>query len=396
VFEPYLADYRYYALFEDGHGMSDVGNAEGLYRSIGYRDEQKYHGHGVWARSGGLSGSGDRNSYDSYREVSAAELERLRQLADDRGPAWEEQRDGFEGGGFAVFRREADLVDLRCAYAVVGELLPEHRFALSLAPSERGELAGVVALLAARRRAEPVGGHYYFAEFERLDDVADLDRAHALIRCPSSGSGEWEIYLQEGAWVLGKEPRDRVVLPVGRDGLERTLRGREIAEARYFDVCEGPAAKKGYHLNHLVRRTGSVDETPDDLGWQRTDVLRRLKRGWPVVELGERSFRSARYVDAFVRRSRRFHGRAHDYQAVFREDEDVYDFGNVLFPARLLPHRYEQPECERWTPDGWRRVNGMLPGSRTLPISEEEFHRLAAPRPDERGAGVNNARDQYT
>jgi len=51
---------------------------------------------------------------------------------------------------------------------------------LPLAPSERDSLAGVVALLAARRRAEQVEGHYYFAEFERLDDVADLDRPHAL------------------------------------------------------------------------------------------------------------------------------------------------------------------------------------------------------------------------
>ncbi len=227
MFEPYLADYRYYALFEDGHGMSDVGNAKGLYRSIGVYDEQKYDGHGVWMRSDGLSRSRDRDSYDSYREVSAAEVERLRQLADDRGPARKGRRDGFEGGGFAVFRREADMVDLRSAYAVVGELLPEHRFAVSLAPFEWNGLAGIVALLAARRRAEPVDGHYYFAAFESRDDITDLDRAYALIRCPSSGDGEWETYLQEGAWVLGKEPRDKVVLPVGRDDLERTIRGRE-------------------------------------------------------------------------------------------------------------------------------------------------------------------------
>ncbi|WP_037306909.1 hypothetical protein [Amycolatopsis orientalis] len=190
MFEQYLADYHYFALFEDGRGMSDVGNAQGLYRSIGPHDEQKYLGHGVWTQSRGLSKTGDPNSYDDYREVSAAELERLRQLADDRGPAKHTRRDGFEGGGFAVFRHEADTVDPRSAYAVVDELLPEHRYALSLAPFERDSLTGVVALLAARRRAEQVGGHYYFAEFERLDDLADLDRAHALIRRPSSGHGE--------------------------------------------------------------------------------------------------------------------------------------------------------------------------------------------------------------
>ncbi|MDX8054951.1 hypothetical protein SK571_36740 [Lentzea sp. BCCO 10_0798] len=67
MFQPYLAEYRYYALFEDGHGMSDVANAEGLYRSIGVHDEQKYDGHGVWTRSDGLSRAGDRDSYDISR-----------------------------------------------------------------------------------------------------------------------------------------------------------------------------------------------------------------------------------------------------------------------------------------------------------------------------------------
>ncbi len=380
MFERYLADYRYFTLFESQRAMSDIGNAKGLYRSIGSHDEQKYVGHGVWTRSDGLSRTGDRNSYEDYREVSAAELEWLRQMADDRGSAKHERRD--EGGGFAVFRHEADMVDLRSAYAVVDELLPEHRYALSLASFERDSLAGIVALLAARRRAEPVEGHYYFAEFEKLDDVADLDRAHALIRCPSSGDGEWETYLQESAWVQGKEPRDRVVLPVGRDDLERTIRGRETAEVRYFDVWHGLATKGGYYVHDLVRRTGSVDEAPDGLGWQHTDVLGRLEPGWWVVEFGEQHFRSARYVAAMMGRSRAFRGRAHDYQAVFRKGDNVYDLGNVLFLAKRLPNPYEL-EYELWTPDGWQPTSKLLIEYTTLPISEEEFQRLAASHPGE-------------
>ncbi|MEV6909074.1 hypothetical protein [Amycolatopsis sp. NPDC051071] len=301
MFERYLADYHYFALFEGGRGMSDVGNAEGLYRSIGSDDEQKYVGHGVWTQSHGLAKTLDRYSYDDYREVSVAELERLRRLTDDRGPAKHERQDGFEGGGFAVFRHEADIVDLRSAY-VVDELLPEHTYALPLTPSERDSLAGMVSLLAARRRAEPVTGHYYFAEFEKLDDVADLDRAHALIRCPSNGDSDWEIYLQEGAWVPGKEPQDRIVLPVGRDDLEREIRGRETAEVRYFDVWFGSSPKGWYLLHDYVRRTGSVDETPDGPGWRRTDVLERLKPGSWVVELGERHFRRIFTVAAITGR----------------------------------------------------------------------------------------------
>ncbi|MFI6306722.1 hypothetical protein ACIBCH_32960 [Amycolatopsis thailandensis] len=382
MFERYLADYRYFALFENQRGMSDIGNAKGLYRSIGAHDEQKYVGHGVWTQSRGLAETGDRNSYEDYREVSAAELEWLRQAADDRAPAKHEPRDGFEGGGFAVFRHEADMIDLRSAYAVVDELLPEHRYALPLAPFERDSLAGIVALLAARRRAEQADGHHYFAEFEKLSDVADIGRAHALIRCPSSGDGEWETYLQEGAWVRGKEPRDRVVLPVGRDDLERTIRGREIAGARYFDVWHGLATKNGYYVHDLVRRTGSVDETPDDLGWRHTDVLGRLEPGWWVVEFSERHFRIARDVAAMTGRSRAFRSRAHDYRAVFRRGDDIHDLGNVLFLAKRLPNPYEL-EYELWTPDGWQPTSNLLIEYTTLPISEEEFQRLAASHPGE-------------
>ncbi|MFI7121772.1 hypothetical protein [Amycolatopsis sp. NPDC049868] len=389
MLERYLVDYRYFALFIDGRGMSDVGNAKGLYRSIGSRDEQKYAGHGVWTQSTGLSRTGDRNSYDDYREVNAAELERLRRLADGCGPAKHERRDGFEGGGFAVFRHEADMVDLRSAYAVVDELLPEHRYALPLAPFERDSLTGIIALLAARRRAEPVEGHYYFAEFEKLDDVADLGRAHGLIRYRSSDDGQWETYLREGAWVLGKEPRDRVVLPVGGDDLERTIRGRETAEVRYFDVWHGSPPRGGYLLHELVRRTGSADETPDGPGWRHTDVLGRLEPGWWVVELSERHFRIARDVAAITGRSHAFRGRPHDYQAVFRKGDDVHDLGNVLFLAKRMPNPYEL-EYELWTPDGWRPTSNLLLEYTTFPISEEEFQRLAAshqgePRTDDLG-----------
>ncbi len=48
MFQPYLAEYRYYALFRDGRGMSDIRNAENLYRSVAGYDEERYEGHGRW------------------------------------------------------------------------------------------------------------------------------------------------------------------------------------------------------------------------------------------------------------------------------------------------------------------------------------------------------------
>ncbi|GGN04260.1 hypothetical protein GCM10011609_49360 [Lentzea pudingi] len=386
MFQPYLAEYRYYALFEDGRGTSDIDLAEGLYRSVTGYDEQRYEGHRRWSRSSGLSRTSDRDSYDSYREVTPAEVEHLLRRTDAQRPEQPpESRDGFEGGGYAVFRQQADVVDMRSAYAVVDELAPEHRFAVQLAPFERDGLAGIIALLAARRRAEPVDGHYYFAEFDRLGDVVDVDRAHALLRCPASGEGDFETYLQDGEWVLGKAPRKKHVLPVGREDAERISRGRDTAEARYFDVWLGLTAEDGFYRHVVMRRTGSGDEATDDLGWQPTDLLGRLEPTWWVEELSARGFSTARYVATLMGRSRRFRGQAHDYQAVFRGQDDVYDFANVLFLVRKLPNPYEL-EYERWTPDGWKYSSGSFSGE-TLPISEEEFHRLAEPRPDERGSG---------
>ncbi|MEU3649892.1 hypothetical protein AB0E59_41445 [Lentzea sp. NPDC034063] len=340
MFQPYLAEYRYYALFEDGRGMSDAGNAKGLYRTISAHVEERYLGNGRWESSSGLSRAKDRDSYDDYREATAAEVEHLTRRID----------------------------------AEPGKPSPASF-----------EWSGVSELLAARRRAEPVNGHYYFAEFESLGDVVDVDRAHALIRCPASGSGKWEMFLHEGKWVPGEEPRGKHVLPVGREDVERISVARETAEARYFDVWFGFTVEDGFYRRELVRRTGSVDETTDDLGWRPTDVLGRLEPSWWVAEFSRSQFRGSRYAAVLLERSRRFRGRPHDYQAVLRESADVYHFGDVPVLVRRLPNPYEL-EYERWTPDGWQPVNGS-PWSRTLPISEEEFERLAAPRPDERGAG---------
>ncbi|SFR28764.1 hypothetical protein SAMN04488564_11573 [Lentzea waywayandensis] len=341
MFEPYLADYRYYALFESQSHMSDIGRATGLHRSISAYREERYEGHGRWELSIGLSRSSERDSYADYREASPAEVEYLKRRTDEQ----QQER-------------------------------PQP------SPSEP---AGVVALLAARRHAEPVDGHYYFAEFDELADVVDVDRAHALIRCPASGGGKWEMFLHEGTWVPGEEPRRKHVLPVGREDVERISRARESAETRYFDVWLGFTVELGFYRHVLVRRTGSVDETTDDLGWQSSDVLGRLEPGWWVAEFSERGFRTSRYVAVMMGRARGFRGRPHDYQAVFHSDDDVYDFGNVLYLVRQLPNPYEL-EYERWTPDGWQRIDALL-GKSTLPISEEEFHRLAASRPDERDAG---------
>lgn len=380
MFQPYLTEHHYYVLFEDGRGMADVRNAKGLYRRLTGYDEQRYAGHGRWESSSGLSRAGDRDSYDDYREPTPAEIEQFRRRIDGERPEPPlpvSSREKPEDGAFAVFQREADMVDPRSAVAVVEELSPEHRFTLPLAGYEWKSLACEVALLSARRRAEPVEGHYYFAVFENLDDVVDVGRAHSLVRCPAGSQGTWEMYLHDGTWVRGQEPQRQTVLPVGRADVERIGRGRDSAAVRYFDVWFRGAGKGGRRRHVLVRRTASVDETVDDLGWRPTDVLARLEPGCRVEELGERGFRNSRYVAAVTGRSPGYRSEQPRYQAVFRSQEDVYDLGNVLFLAKRLPNPYEL-EYELWTPDGWQPTGDMLLGYTTLPISEEEFQRLAA------------------
>ncbi|MEU4745439.1 hypothetical protein AB0G02_33945, partial [Actinosynnema sp. NPDC023658] len=194
MFQLYLAEYRYYALFRDGRGIHDIRHAEGLYRSVADYDEERYEGHGRWQSSRNLSRARERDSDDEYREATPAEVEQFMRRTDAERPAAplpSSSREKYEGGGFAVFRHPADMVDLRSAVAVVEELSPDHRFTVPLTAYERDRLAGVLALLAARRRAEPVDGHYYFGEFDNLDDLVDVNRAHGLIRCPANGHVNW-------------------------------------------------------------------------------------------------------------------------------------------------------------------------------------------------------------
>ncbi|SES19709.1 hypothetical protein [Lentzea albida] len=341
MFQPYLAEYRYYALFLEDGSMKDVVDAKGLYRSLGGFDEAQYRGHGGWEWSDDLSEAREHDSRYAYREVTPAETDRLRRRIDAERPA---------------------------------------------PASPPQEKPGALELLEARRRAEPVDGHYYFAEFDSLADVVDLTRAHALVRCSATGRGAWEAYVREGVWTRGRGPLPDTALPVGRENAEQVIRAREATATRYFEV-----RPSGADSNVLVCHTASGDQISDDLGWRSADVLRNVEPGWWVREYSERGFAGARRFATTRARADRFRDRPDDYFAVFPDEDDVYDFSKVLFVVRRFfnPYygRHEGSTYERWTSDGWRPTEPpVLHG--LLPISDEEFGLLTAPRPrPARGAG---------
>ncbi|MDX3662294.1 hypothetical protein PV646_33750 [Streptomyces sp. ID05-26A] len=336
MFQPYLAGYRYYVLFLEDSSMADIGEAKGLHRSLGSSHEEKYEGHGVWTYSHDLADARDYDPRYGFRESLPGEVELLTRRIDAERPE---------------------------------------------PSSPYGEEPGVLTLLEARRRAEPVDGHYYFAEFDRLADVEDLARAHALVRCPAEGRGSWETYVHKGVWTRGYVPSVSRTLPIGPEDADRVMRAKEAAATRYFEIWD-----RSPDSHELVRHTATADEISDDLVWRTADVLGHLEPSWRVQEYSKTGFVHHRAFTTKVARSRRLgekYGlRANDYFAVFEDWNDVYDFAEVLFVVRrhYNPYygRHEWSTYERWTPDGWQPVE--LPGGQgLLPISEEEFAQLTAP-----------------
>ncbi|MGI5501471.1 hypothetical protein [Lentzea sp. CA-135723] len=336
MFEPYLAGYRYFVLFREDSSMENVDEAKGLHRSLGASHEEKYEGHGVWRRTYDLADARDHDARYDYRESLPGEVELLMRRTDAEQPE---------------------------------------------PASPHVEEPGVRALLEARRRAQPQNGHHYFAEFSDLAHVEDLARAHALVRCPADGRGQWEAYVHKGVWTRGKAPSQSRSLPIGGEDVSRLVRAREAAHTRYFEIWD-----RRPDSHELVRHTASSDEVSDDLTWRTADVLGHLRPSWQVQEHSENGFVFVRALTTSMARGRAFADSTGHYFAVFPDQHDIYDLDKVLFVVRrhYNPYygRYEGSTYDRWTPAGWQPTEPPISrGFGLLPISDQEFARLTAPRP---------------
>ncbi|MEV6710771.1 hypothetical protein AB0M48_01910 [Lentzea sp. NPDC051208] len=183
-----------------------------------------------------------------------------------------------ETAGYAVFHRLSDVLDLDSAYDVVPKLKPRHEFSVPLDRSERDDLAARLRVRNARRAAQPIGGHFYFAVFRRLRGVTNLDDAYSLLRVPADGSERWEMFLREGQWLRTGKPRELITLPLTRSGLQRVTRKITSTEPRFVEIRDEQGRVA------LLRLTGSVEEASQGSGWVPSDLLGRWQDepGWVI------------------------------------------------------------------------------------------------------------------
>ncbi|GAA3648501.1 hypothetical protein GCM10022267_38760 [Lentzea roselyniae] len=193
-------------------------------------------------------------------------------------------------GGYAVFREQTDVLDLDSACAVVPEPASDHEFAVRLHDHEAAQLTALIHLRNAKRRAEPVGDHLYFALFHNVEDAVDVRNAYSVIRSTvRSWPQKWETFLRPGEWLPTARPAsERTLLPLGEADLTVVTDRLAAGHHRYLEVrCRGrgPVA--------LLRLTGTTEESASDQGWEPSDVLTRLpgEQSWFVSELDEKTAR---------------------------------------------------------------------------------------------------------
>ncbi|MFJ5986667.1 hypothetical protein [Lentzea sp. NPDC092896] len=152
---------------------------------------------------------------DAVRTSMATAVETMARLS----LRWRAEARAGETAGYAVFHQLTDVLDLDSAYDVVPE--PQGQFAVPLNDAEKAGLTARLHLRDARREAQPIDGHFYFAVFELPHQVVDLDNAHSLLRVDDAQ--QWEI-LRDGQWQPADKPRKLHTLPLTKPGLDRVTR----------------------------------------------------------------------------------------------------------------------------------------------------------------------------
>jgi hypothetical protein len=155
---------------------------------------------------------------DAVQTSMATAVETMARLSS----RWRTEARAGQTAGHAVFHQLTDVLDLDSAYDVVPEPQEQHRFSVPLNDSEKAGLTARLRIRDARRGAQPIDGHFYFAVFERLREVVDLDNVHSLIRVDDSQ--QWETFQRDGQWLRTDKPRKLHTLPLTKSELDRVTR----------------------------------------------------------------------------------------------------------------------------------------------------------------------------
>lgn len=185
-------------------------------------------------------------------------------------------------GGYALFHRPNDVLDLESAYAVVPEPPAGEVISARLTPAETDHLARLHFLWNVRRAAAPLGEHHYFAVFGSAADLPDLAKAFSVIRCPATAPRTWQVLVRPGEWLPRLGPMGQHTLPLTAEGAEWLCHRLTTGETRFFQIrspeVAGPVAVLGV--------TGTSEKAYRDGAWVDSDFLSLLphESNWFVFE----------------------------------------------------------------------------------------------------------------
>lgn len=280
-------------------------------------------------------------------------------------------------GGYAVFHGLTDVLDLDSAWTIVPKPAPEHEFALRLHEHEARRLSSLIRLRTAKRRAEQVGDHQYFAVFTTAEASADLGNARSVVRSTvDSWPRRWETFLRPGEWLPAARPSaEQTLLPLGEADLAAVTGRLAAGEHRYLQVrCRerGPVA--------LLRLAGTTEVSARDLAWEPSDVLTRLpgEPSWFVAELDEESMTGYRFWSAHLDRAVGFRNDEHQYFAVFPVQRLAFELSRAQLVIRRsgdVEEKYAGPAHGWVRTDPDKQLDRAFRG-RYLPISRAEMEQL--------------------
>lgn len=267
-------------------------------------------------------------------------------------------------GGYAVFQRPTDVLDLDSATDIVGKVKRHHEIAVPVSTSEAEILIPRLYVRDVRRSARSIDGHFYFAVFATLKQVGDHRTAYSVIRVPVDGTRRWEMFLRKGEWLRTRKPSKLHTLPLAKSDLKSITRRLEATGRRYFEI-RGDRGRVA-----LLRLTGTTEESSQGLGWEPSALLQRWQDepAWVITEDHEQGMDMSRFYAARADRVEINKDSEYEYLAVFADFADAMDLGR----AQMVVRRKDGVDERQAGLGQWVPTEKVAPTRVALPISQDE------------------------